>query len=137
MLLLCITAFFASIFGQVDEVSVLVDQIGHSKGKIYLAIYNNAEGYMHPERVFRSSITELVASQRQVIDIGRLPDGDYAIVVFLDENGNGQLDKNWLGVPKERYGFSGAQRPLFRAPRWEEARVRVSGGMRQIRIVLR
>jgi len=33
--------------------------------------------------------------------------GSYAIVAIHDENANGKLDKNVLGVPKEGYGASG------------------------------
>jgi uncharacterized protein (DUF2141 family) len=32
--------------------------------------------------------------------------GSYAIAVFHDVNGNGQLDRNFIGLPNEPYGFS-------------------------------
>lgn len=38
--------------------------------------------------------------------LGDLPAGDYAILVFHDENGNGELDKNFIGIPREPLGFS-------------------------------
>jgi outer membrane protein len=37
---------------------------------------------------------------------GDLPPGDYAVMVFHDENGNGELDKNFIGIPREPLGFS-------------------------------
>jgi outer membrane protein len=39
----------------------------------------------------------------------RIPDlasGEYALVIFQDENGNGRLDKNFIGIPSEPLGFS-------------------------------
>jgi uncharacterized protein (DUF2141 family) len=39
-----------------------------------------------------------------------LPPGKYAAVAFQDFNGNGKLDKNFLGIPKEPYGFSNGAR---------------------------
>lgn len=32
--------------------------------------------------------------------------GAYAIAVFHDTNGNGKLDRNFIGLPSEPYGFS-------------------------------
>jgi len=40
---------------------------------------------------------------------GRIADltrGEYALVVYHDENGNGRLDKNFIGIPSEPLGFS-------------------------------
>ncbi len=38
--------------------------------------------------------------------ITNLPAGEYALVVFQDENANGRLDKNFIGIPREPLGFS-------------------------------
>jgi uncharacterized protein (DUF2141 family) len=48
--------------------------------------------------------------------------GTYAIAVFHDANGNGQLDRSFLGLPSEPYGFSndvGRRGP----PNFEAARI--------------
>ena len=36
----------------------------------------------------------------------QVPPGAYAVAVFQDENGNGRLDRNPLGLPTEPYAFS-------------------------------
>ncbi len=38
--------------------------------------------------------------------IADLPVGEYALVVYQDDNGNGRLDKNFIGIPRELLGFS-------------------------------
>ncbi len=35
-----------------------------------------------------------------------LPDGSYAVMLFHDINGNGILDRNFIGIPREPLGFS-------------------------------
>ena len=35
-----------------------------------------------------------------------IPPGTYAIKLHIDENENGELDTNFLGIPKEQYGIS-------------------------------
>ena len=42
---------------------------------------------------------------------------------FLDENNNGRLDKNVLGVPLEKYAISNDVRERFSAPSFEKAAV--------------
>ena len=35
-----------------------------------------------------------------------IPPGTYAVKLHIDENENGELDTNFLGIPKEQYGIS-------------------------------
>ena len=58
---------------------------------------------------------------------GMLPHGEYAIAVFVDLNGNGKMDKNFLGIPKEQYGFSNNVMGKMAAPSFEQAKFEVKG----------
>lgn len=49
-----------------------------------------------------------------------LPEGVYAVACFVDENGNGKIDKNWLGIPSEPYCFSANYKPVLSAPDFED-----------------
>ena len=40
-----------------------------------------------------------------------VPAGEYALLVYSDENGNRRIDKNFIGIPKEPLGFSNSYRP--------------------------
>lgn len=46
--------------------------------------------------------------------------GRYAVMVIHDENGNGRLDTNLVGMPVEGYGFSNNPK-VMRRPTFEEA----------------
>jgi uncharacterized protein (DUF2141 family) len=48
-----------------------------------------------------------------------LPKGRYAISAFHDANGNKKLDKNMVGMPVEKYGFSNDARGTFGPPSLE------------------
>jgi uncharacterized protein (DUF2141 family) len=56
-----------------------------------------------------------------------IPDGEYAIAFFIDANGNKKLDKNFLGIPKEQYGFSNNAMGTLSAPTFEQAKFQVAG----------
>ena len=51
-----------------------------------------------------------------------LKPGTYAVMITHDENGNGKLDTNAIGMPLEGYGFSNNPR-VMRKPTWDEARL--------------
>lgn len=54
-----------------------------------------------------------------------LPTGVYAVGIFHDLNGDGALSKNFLGMPKEPFGFSNNARARFGPPSFEEAAISV------------
>lgn len=67
----------------------------------------------------------------------RLPDispGTYAVKVFHDVNDNGVLDANWIGIPKEPYGFSNDAMGTFGPPSFEQASFKVGAGTNALRI---
>jgi len=51
----------------------------------------------------------------------RLPYGTYAVAVVHDADGNGKLNTNLLGMPRERYGFANDARGTFGPPSFEDA----------------
>ena len=53
-----------------------------------------------------------------------LQPGHYAVMITHDENGNGKLDTNVVGMPLEGYGFSNNPR-VMRKPTWDEARFEI------------
>jgi uncharacterized protein (DUF2141 family) len=49
-----------------------------------------------------------------------------AVSVAHDENGNGVVDRNFLGIPKEGWASSNNVKPALRAPSFDESKVAVS-----------
>lgn len=65
-----------------------------------------------------------------------LKPGSYAVMITHDENGNGKMDTNVVGMPLEGYGFSNNPR-VMRKPTWDEARFEVAATGTAIDIDLR
>jgi len=68
-------------------------------------IYANAEDYAAGHNPSASMIKPVTKTEHRLV-FSDLADGQYAVKVFHDENGNHSLDTNMLGVPSEGYGFS-------------------------------
>lgn len=51
-------------------------------------------------------VTGVIQNGKSILVFADIPFGEYAAIVFHDENSNGILDHSWLGLPKEPKGFS-------------------------------
>lgn len=54
------------------------------------------------------------------VSFASVPAGRYALMVIHDENGNGRLDTNLVGMPVEGHGFSNNP-AVMRRPTFDEA----------------
>lgn len=72
--------------------------------------------HTHAARV--NSTTE---NGRKICVFENVMAGTYAAAAFQDANRNGRNDKDVFGRPTEAWGVSGGARPIFRAPKFDEA----------------
>jgi len=104
------------------------------KGQVRIAVFNSPEKW--PEEPVYSSTID-VNSQTVIWKINDVPYGDYAVAVFHDENRNGKMDKNLLGMPLEAYGFSNNVRVTFGPPKWESAKFAVKSSTKDVSIEIK
>ena len=97
-----------------------------TSGDIYLSIYKSDKGFPSDSRqaLRREKVSATAASKGLTLDA--LPFGTYAISFFYDANGNGKLDKDFLGIPKEAYGFSNNAHGSFGPPSFSKAKFHFS-----------
>jgi uncharacterized protein (DUF2141 family) len=62
--------------------------------------------------------------------------GRYAVSVFHDENSNGKMDTNFIGIPKEGVGASNDAKGRFGPPKFEAAAFQYSGGRLELKVRL-
>lgn len=129
--------FVSSLLAMLEiQAAELVINLSDQKkaGTLMLAIYNNAEafeGSVIKEKRSEVGVFKGLELYLEPIDSTQLsieiPDGEYAIAFFIDANGNKKLDKNFLGIPKEQYGFSNNAMGTLSAPSFEQAKFKVAG----------
>lgn len=108
------------IFGLAqNRLSISIKGVKTSEGKISVAIYDNENGFLEFDGVFKFDSTKAQKGTTK-LSIESLPPGRYAVAIFHDENGNDVLDRNWLGIPKEKIGFSNAKMKTFGPPSFTE-----------------
>ena len=104
---LTLTSFLAlssAAVAQAAEIQLTVSNIQVAQGSIQIAVFNSEETYNSGKPVISKSIQ--VTGDQLDISFPELTDGDYAIKLLHDENDNGKLDTNLVGMPTEGYGFS-------------------------------
>jgi outer membrane protein len=101
--------------------SVLVNGLKSNQGVVRLALFNSESSYTKKTKPFRSARVAIEDKGAQWI-VNDLPFGEYALSWYQDENANGKLDTNPVGIPTEPFGFSNNPRASIGPPKYAQAR---------------
>ncbi len=94
-----------------------------AKGQVVASLFTNPRDFLR-QPAMRLAAPVTATGDAVVVFEGLMP-GDYALSVIHDEDSNGRLNRNFLGIPTERFGFSNNIRPRMRRPDWTEAAITV------------
>jgi uncharacterized protein (DUF2141 family) len=110
---LCLAVAFAAVNPLCAQtLTVKVHNIEPVGGNLMVGVFNSEAGF--PDVYFKGAKVQ-VADTVMAVTFPGLPEGKYVVSVYQDVNGNGQLDKNLFGIPKEKYGFSNkANKPDYK-----------------------
>lgn len=117
------------IFNQNLYAETLIVNIesNYDKGLALIGIYDKEEHFgkakvnkkLNSEKVLTGAVTKITNNKAQIkFDI---PFGSYALSGFQDFDNNGVMSGNFLGIPKEPFGFSNDVRGKFGPPKWNDA----------------
>ena len=128
----------ATPFAAMDslEVTIVVDNLRSARGWVKIALWAGPEGFTDAD----AAIVEAGQPARPGavrFTIPGLAPGRYAVASYHDENGNGEFDQTWIGLPDEGLGFSNGAWIGLGAPSFEEAEVEINGTKSIIAVSLR
>lgn len=113
----------AEVTAEVVDVMVRVVDADPVAGTVEISLFNSAESFLkQPYLQTSGAVNE---DGRHVARFGKVPKGEYAVVVVHDENGNGKLDTGFLGFGGESYAYSNDAHPLFGRPGFDEVKFAV------------
>lgn len=105
------TLLFSQNNSDLFELKLNISNI-QSEGNLMIAVWsdsnswnNNTKNSLGQLVGFKYSFKEKVKKGKFSTVIKLLKD-NYFISILLDENFNNKMDKNFIGIPKEQYGFS-------------------------------
>lgn len=121
---------FSSILVSVSAIAGTLKVEVHNiekSGEIHLAIYDDEDVFENDNGDKGGAARGIIDGVIEQVETGSaiwqfdIPDGTYAIGIFIDTNDNNKMDKNFLGIPKEQYGFSNNAKARFGPPSFEDA----------------
>jgi uncharacterized protein (DUF2141 family) len=104
--------FSYSAFSQF-HLTIEISGIKNDTGKIMLQLFDEND------KVIKQEAGE-IREKTSLFSIQIPKPGKYAVRYFHDENLNGKLDTNLIGIPKEGYGFSNNAKGSFGPPPFKE-----------------
>ncbi len=94
---------------------------------VRLAVYDSEEAFLEQAREKHEALVD--ARGLALLPLEALEPGEYAFAAYLDENGDGKLNRGKIiGRPKEPVAFSNGATAKLRKPRFDEAKVHVEPG---------
>jgi uncharacterized protein (DUF2141 family) len=125
---------------QASPTSNLVVEIAGLKsrtGRVCLSIFASSQGFPDQgKHAIKSTCVEITEVPLR-IRFEDLQPGSYAVAAFHDKNSTGQLERNFLGIPTEEFGFSGNPAIWTGPPKFNESAVSVAEGTTNVQIRLR
>ena len=95
-------------------------------GMLRLGVYDR-KGY--PEDKDPVAFADVPAKAgTTLVTLNDIPPGEYGVMVYQDVNGNDRVDSNFLGIPKEPYGFSRNAKPFLSKPGFDDVKFAVTAG---------
>ena len=127
-----------SASAELAQLEITVTDITKSNGTVLAAIVNDPGNWLKSDKdqpPFRDASYPVTGTGSATIIFEDLPPGTYAVSIFQDLNGNAKLDTNFIGYPKEPFGFS-APMGKFGPPKFDAASITVTSGKTSIEIEL-
>jgi len=125
---ICLTFWCLSLYPQTYDLVITITGLKSTAGGIQIGLYNNKESFPHVDgqyKLFYFNVNDFSG----IYTIRDLPGGEYAVAIFHDKNSDKICNTNFLGVPKEGFGFSKNFKPRFSSPDFKECKIDLDSNM--------
>ena len=122
-LIVLIYFFSTSLNGEILTIEITSE---HKDGTVLMAVYDKKEYFGKTKANQKTDPMHILLGVKGLISDYKglvtfdLPFGKYVIAAIHDIDNNGVLTGNFLGIPKEPFGFSNNKRGNLGPPKWED-----------------
>lgn len=105
------------------NLKIVVNKIESDQGQLFLRVYNQPEKWLSDDFVVEKSykVASLLKDNSVVLSL-TLPQGEYALSVFHDLDNDGEVKRNYMGMPAEPVVMSNNAPPMFGPPKYKAAK---------------
>lgn len=120
-----------------SNLTVAIDGLKSQRGQVCLTLFSNDQGFpSSSNRALKAQCVKVAAGTSVAATFRNLPAGSYAVAVIHDANGDGALNRAFLGIPTEGFGFSRNPKVRLGPPRFKDSVISVAGPATTTRIQL-
>ena len=91
----------------------------NDNGVVMVGLYNSEGTFL--KKSFKSS-KSIIKDKKAKITFVELEKGEYAVMIYQDENLNGKMDSNMMGIPTEDYMASNNSKGFMGPPKYKNAK---------------
>ena len=110
-----------------NSLDIEVIGLRNDSGEVGCSIFNGANGFPRDDSKVLVHVWAPIHNHKATCEFTALEPGQYAAVVFHDENGDHKFNMNAFGMPTEGYGFSNDAAALFAPPTFQSAAFTYNG----------
>lgn len=135
----CLTLFSSGLAQQPApsgdcSLTIHVTGVRNAKGGVGGLLFRSTEGWPENRDKAAARGTFPIVDGKSTLKFDHLAAGQYAVVVLHDENENKKLDRNFLTIPKEGFGFANNPKVGLSAPKFQTATINIGGPSTEIEI---
>jgi uncharacterized protein (DUF2141 family) len=115
------------------SIVVEIEGLRSDRGEVRGALFHTGSGWTEEGREVATCAAE-IRGHRATCVIDDVEAGTYAFAFLHDEDDDGALDRDWIGIPSEGFGFSNDAAPSLGPPSYESARFDHDGAVTTLHI---
>jgi uncharacterized protein (DUF2141 family) len=113
---------------QANIIRVEIGGLRNDKGQAMCALFSSAKDFPKNAAEAIARAQSDIAQGHAVCEFHGVASGRFAVSVFHDENSNGKMDTNFMGIPREGVGASNNAHGHFGPPKFDAAAFQYDGG---------
>ena len=122
---------------QQNVIGIDIDGLRSDRGLVLCGLFSSAADFpKKPEKALARGKSTIL-NGHATCQFESIPSGTYAVSVFHDENSNGKLDTNFLGIPREGVGASNNATGHLGPPKFSAAAFYHSGSRTRLKITVK
>lgn len=111
--------------GQTAKLEVVIDGFRNGQGLANVVLFNDKKGFpVELDKGYRQ-LTKKIVKGRAILVFEAIPQGRYAVSVIHDEDSDGKMNTNFIGIPKEGFSVSNNAMGSFGPPPFEDAAIEI------------
>ena len=123
---LIIIALFLSSNLMAYDIHLEISNMKNYKGQILIALFDRKDSFPQPDVTYKKAILKKIDDSVMKYTFKNIPKGIYAITLVHDENSDGKMNTNFLGMPKEGYGVSNNPKNMFSPPSFKQGKFKLN-----------